>query len=563
MHTSLFLRAVQLAGAFALGGCGRDDSGIDLHTRAVANRLAYVPPQCFTRTLDPGAAKAQNPCYVCHADAAVPNYQGQPELQLAYAFPQLQGGRDVANPWTNLFADHAAAIGKISDRDIARYVADDNYHDQGGTPVLAKRLAQIPQRWDVNGDGRWSGYLPDAGFRYDAQGYDLVADGQASGWRRFSYYPLPGAFMPTNGSFDDVLIRLAPAFREDEQGAPSTAIYSINLAIVEALIRRADIDIDAADEKLLGVDLDGDGRLGSAVRVHYDWQPTAGRDMSYVGRARLEQAAGSLHLAAGLYPEGTEFLHSVRYLAVDGDGKVRAAPRMKELRYARKLRWLSYSDLHHDAGREAREAELNPNRLEHFNGDPEQGLQNLIGWSYQGFIEDRRGRLRPQTYEETVQCMGCHGGLSATEDGSFALPRKGSSGAAHGWGSTAATEAYALPDPLRTDGKPEFASYLENNHAGDEYRANGEILKRYFQVDGTANAAAFKALRGDLSALLLPSQQRALLLDKAYRVLVQEQSFTKGRDALPAPAVNVHREIAPDAPTGITAALAAPRLGVR
>ena len=557
MHLPLFPVFVAV---LALTGCGHDDGGVDLRSRSVDNRLAYIPPQCFTRTLDAGASKAQNPCYVCHADAAVPNYQSQPELQLAYAFPQLQGGRDVANPWSNLFVDRKTAIEAINDHDIARYAGTDNYHAADGRPLLAARLSRPPPRWDVDGDGRWSGYTPDAGFRYDAQGYDLAADGRASGWRRFAYYPLPGAFMPTNGSFDDVLIRLPAAFRQDEQGNDSTMIYSLNLAIVEALIRRADVAIDRADETTLGVDLDGDGRLGTAARVHYNWQPLAGHGMSYVGRARQEQLAGRVHLAAGLYPEGTEFLHSVRYLAVDASGKVRAAPRMKELRYARKLGWLSYSDLRHDAGLEAREAELNPNRLEHFLGNPERGLQNLIGWSYQGFIEDRQGRLRPQTYEETVQCMGCHSGLSATEDGSFALPRKLAEGPAHGWGSDAATEAYALPDPLRADGQPEFATYLRNNHAGDEYRANGEVAARFFQADATPQAAAFDALSRDLSTLLLPSAGRALALDKAYLLLVREQSYVRGRDAMLEPAANVYKEIAPDAPTGIGEAQPAPRL---
>ena len=109
-----------LAAALLLAACGRDDGGVDLRARSVANRLAYIPPQCFTRTLDSGAARAQNPCYVCHADAAVPNYQSQPELQLSYAFPQTQGGRDVANPWTNLFADRGAAVAAIGDAEIAR-----------------------------------------------------------------------------------------------------------------------------------------------------------------------------------------------------------------------------------------------------------------------------------------------------------------------------------------------------------------------------------------------------------------------------------------------------------
>jgi len=70
-------------------------------------------------------------------------------------------------------------------------------------------------------------------------------------------------------------------------------------------------------------------------------------------------------------------------------------------------------------------------------------------------------------------------------------------------------------------------------------------------------------LSRDLSTLLLPSPARALALDKAYLLLVREQSYIRGRDAMLEPATNVYREIAPDAPTGIAEPLPAPRLGVR
>jgi hypothetical protein len=43
---------------------------------------------------------------------------------------------------------------------------------------------------------------------------------------------------------DDVLIRLDPALRQDASGRADPAIYEINLAIVEALIKRADVPID-------------------------------------------------------------------------------------------------------------------------------------------------------------------------------------------------------------------------------------------------------------------------------------------------------------------------------
>jgi hypothetical protein len=537
-----------------------DDAGVDLRLRSSSNRLAYIPAQCFTRVRDAPQGGTQNPCYVCHAEARAPNFNSQPELQLSYAFPQIRAMRGAVNDWRNLFVDRRKAIAAIGDDAVLRHVRADNYHDRHGGPATAARLAALPERWDVDGNGRWDGYVPDAGFHFDAHGYDVGPDGRRSGWRAYAYYPFPGAFMPTNGAFDDVLIRLPAAFREREDGTADEQVYAANLAIVEALIRRDDVAIDPIDEKPLGVDLDRNGSLGGAQRIAYAWAPTQGLDMSYVGRARIEQRAGRVHLAAGLFPEGTEFLHSVRYLDIAADGSVQPAARMKELRYARKRYWMSWSDLRQRAQHEAKEGALNPDRAELFEGDAERGIDNGQGWRYQGFIEDAKGRLRPQTYAETVFCIGCHRGLSATEDGTFSFVRKVASGDNHGWHHAGARAYRGLPDPLRADGKPEYASYLRANRAGDEFRANGEAQARFFDPTGEPRDAAFAALEKDIATLLLPSRERALRLDKAYWTLVREQSFERGRDALPAPAVNVQREVDPDSATGIAEALPAPRL---
>jgi hypothetical protein len=543
-----------------LCGChARDDSGVDLKLRPVKNKLANIPPQCFTRTRDDDGTM-QNPCYVCHADAAEPNFQSQPENQLAYAFPSLQRSGKVTNEWRNLFIDRAAAIAAIADDDALRHVRQDNYRDARGRIDLAARLARVPRNWDIDGDGRWGGYVPDAAFDFDAAGFDRTADGRATGWRAFAYFPFPGAFMPTNGAFDDVLIRLPAPFRERADGTPDQRIYGINLAIVESLVRRADIAIDATDEMALGVDLDRDGRLATATRVVHDWAPLQKRFMSYVGRARAEQEAGRVHAADGLFPEGTEFLHSVRYLDVAADGSVVPAPRMKELRYSRKQRWVTYSSLRQQAMHESKEATLSPDEPEQYLGNPERGMQSRLGWVYQGFIEDRKGRLRPQTQEESRFCIGCHGGLSATDDGIFSFSRKLDRGAACGWYHWGERPFHGLPDPLRADGKPEFATYLLNNMAGDEYRANDELRARFFDAQDRPRPAAFATLGSDLSILMLPSRERALALDKAYLAIVREQSFVQGRDAVLHPTENVWREIGQDAPTGIATPLPAPRL---
>ncbi|WP_174839804.1 hypothetical protein [Solimonas terrae] len=554
---AVFLALVSVA---SLAACKPrpDDGGVDLR-RPVKNDIANIPPQCFTRTRDADGS-VHNPCYVCHAEADEPNYRSQPENQLSYAFPMLRAAAKVRNDWKNLFVDRRPAIDATADHDVLAYVRTDNYRRDDGGVDVAGRLAELPRAWDVNGNGRWDGYTPDATFRFDGRGYDRRADGSTTAWRAFAYLPFPGAFMPTNGSFDDVLIRLPPAFRERSDGHEDIAVYEINLAIVEALVRRRNVAIEPVDERTLGADLDADGKLDTASRVVYDWAPLEKREMHYVGRARAEQDAGRVHVAAGLFPEGTEFLHSVRYLDIAADGSITPAARMKELRYARKLRWQSYSDLRQTALIEGKEAALSPDRPEQYFGDAERGITSKLGWVYQGFIEDRHGRLRPQTREESQFCVGCHGGLSATDDGIFSFSRKLGAGATYGWYHWGDHAFHGLPDPLRIDGKPEFASYLLDNHAGDEYRANDEVRARFFATDGQPRAAAFAQLKTDLSILMLPSAARALALDKAYLAIVREQSFVRGRDAVLSPAENVWPAIEQDTATGIVIPLPAPRL---
>jgi hypothetical protein len=562
--------AVTTTIACMLSGCG--DGGkaavitgtgeVDLISAVARNRLAYIPPQCFTRTQDTDSAPVQNPCYVCHADTSEPNYNSQPELQLAYAFPQAESGHDVVNHWSNLFKDRSAEMAALPDAEIRQYVNQDNYLDASGQIILAHKLASLPAAWDANRDSAWNGYVPDVYMNFDNQGFDRAPDGHATGWRTFAYYPFPGAFMPTNGAFDDVLIRLPLAFRQTSAGVENLNIYAINLALVESLMKRTDIPIPAADETTLGVDLDNDGKLATATKIAYHWNPTSGDFMYFVGRAKDELAAGHLHLAAGLFPEGTEFLHSVRYLAVDPNGNVVPAPRMKELRYSRKKYWMSYADLQLLAKREAKDKVLNPDQPELYGGDSEHGLNNSVGWTYQGFIEDKNGNLRPQSYEETLFCMGCHTGLSATEDGIFAFPRKLIYGTANGWYHWGSSVPGTLPDATRRDGKLEYTTYLLNNGAGDEFRANTEVKAKFFNADGSPNTAMFDALAKDANVLLLPTAQRAIALDKAYRLLVKEQSFALGRDAMLAPAANVWKEVVQDRATGVGTAQISPRLAL-
>lgn len=500
--------------AAALAGC---ESHYDPVAAAVAekarahigNVLAHIPPQCYTQTDD-----VANPCWVCHTGRNNRNDADDWELQAQYQFNPI--GR--RNHWTNLFVDRGAAIAAQSDADTLAYVRHDNY-----APLRAA-LQRVPAarrpRWMPDLDR-------DRGFAADG----FARDG--SGWRAFRYKPFPGTFWPTNGSADDVLIRLPPAFRQTADGRESPAVYRINLALVEAAVAVPDTQADDAldlptetlDERIAGIDLDGDGRLATATRIR-------ALPAHYAG------AAADVAVKRYAYPIGTEFMHGVYYL--DPDAPEMRATRLKELRYARKIFQLDDAHLAQKYEEDAREQLTGG--WPYFGGDAFSGLFDEYGWQLQSYIERADGRLRLQTREEQMFCMGCHSGIGVTVDGSFSLPRK-LPGAA-GWGEQRL--AGMVDAPQAGSDEPEYQRYLRRTGGGDEYRANAEMLARFFP-DGAFDASAARAAApgggGDLRDIILPSRERALLLDKAYRALVREQAFASGRDAMIAPAQHVHRKV--------------------
>jgi len=515
----------------------------------LSNPTAATPPQCYTKT-ENTTGTASNPCYVCHTDSRAPNFTNDVDLQLVYDF----AAPARHNRWHNLFKDRSDYLASVSDAQILEYVRGGNYRATDGSIPLAKKLTEnLPPHWDGNRNGRWDGYVPDAGFDFDSEGFDRTSDGELSGWRALAYTPFPGTFFPSNGSADDVLIRLPEIYRHNAQGDYDRTVYRVNLAIVEALIKRRDIAIDTVDEAALAVDLDKDGELATANQVTYDWAPLQQRFMSYVGQARLAQEKGEAPLSAGSYPLGTEFLHSVRYLDVKRDGRVAMAPRMKELRYARKVRWVTYFQHRELAAGELKEAHDFPDRIEPVVGDIERGVSNRRGWRYSGFIEDRHGAMRPQSYEELATCSGCHGAIGANVDGSFAMSRKldAADGFQRGWYHWSQKPLAGLPEPRREDGQGEYAYYLQQVGNADEYRANAEVRARFFAEDGSLKITMLERLAQDINVLIMPSRRRALDLNKAYRAVVEEQSYREGRDAVVSPRQNLLRQGAEGQETGV------------
>tara|TARA_R110001606_G_scaffold1937_15_gene7851 strand:+ start:19274 stop:20899 length:1626 start_codon:yes stop_codon:yes gene_type:complete len=475
---------------------------------AIYNQEAPIPPQCYTRT-----EASNNPCYTCHqtyTDRARPNTMWDGYLQGSYDFSEL----GETNHWLNLFVDRRAQVAEMSDQDIVNYINQDNY-----TPYM-RTLAR---------DQDWQGPVPyienlqNGAAAFDKQGF--AKDG--SHWVAFNYKPLPSTFWPTNGSTDDVMVRLPEAFRTRtcQGGGYSRDVYQANLSLLEIAIKELPgVSTPPLDEQAVCADLDGDGTLGVA---HY-----VKRRSHYVG------AAVEVPVIDMLYPKGIEFLHTVRYVGVDAHGNIGVPERMKEVRYMNKIRFYDSASLKSLYGNERQEkAEGNlPTYADH----GQRGMDNGFGWMVLGFIENQDGKLRPQTNQEQRFCMGCHTTVGTTIDQTFAFPRKVTG--AEGWGYI---DLKGMPDAaaLNQD-QGEIAQYLSLVGGGNEFRENEEMQQRWFNDDGSLKQEKINA--ADVYQLITPSRERALTLNKAYKLIVEEQSFLYGRDATVKPARNVLRHIDPE-----------------
>ncbi len=462
------------------------------------NREAVIPPQCYTKT-----EGKYNPCYICHqySKEGRENRLNDGHLQLAYSFSD----EGQTNRWQNLFEDRSQRAEQISDEAIQAWTKQDNFS------ALAKRLDEKNFR----------GYVPRLeNLALGAAAFDetgMALDG--SHWVAFNYKPVPSTFWPTNGATDDVMIRLPEAFRTNERGEYSLEIYRANLALVEAAIKGVDeIGTLPIDEQALGRDINGDGRL-SVVK-------TIKRTEFYLG------AAAKKRLVPSIYPKGTEFLHTVRYIGVDDNGEIYNAERMKEVRYMRKRDILSTKDLGHYYDEEYQE-KLEGN-LPEYPDRGQSGVYNKMGWLLQGFIEDKQGQLRYNTYEETMFCMGCHNAVGSTIDKTFSFARK--IDGEKGWGYIDLKGMPDVPNMGETDG--EIMTYLSRVGGGTEFRNNDEMAERWYHTDGSVKREQVAA--ADVYELITPSPERALALNKAYKVIVEDQDFIFGRDPVLSPPTNVY-----------------------
>lgn len=472
---------------------------------AVSNPEAVIPPQCYTKH-----NTEFNPCMTCHQTypyGSRPNTMNDGGLQREYAFSDI----GLSNHWRNLFEDRSSAMSQISNQQVIDYIYTDNY-----SPLIEQ----------LNDLTNWQGPIPDikdlelGAVAFDEQGF--AKDG--SHWVAFNYKPMPSTFWPTNGSTDDVMIRLPESFRT---AACTGNIYSkdtylANLAILEASIKNlTTISVPTIDENEFCTDLNGDNQLSAITEII--------RPDNYVGEA------SAIEVTPFLYPQGVEFLHSVRYVGITEGNQINIPPRMKELRYMQKYAFYTAQALNSKYINEQQE-KVNENLPKYIHrGD--KGTDNGFGWYVLGFIEDENGSLRMQNEEEQLFCMGCHTTLGTTIDQTFAFPRKVTG--ADGWKYIDLRNMKDSPTVDRNKG--EILHYLETVGGGNEFRENDEIIEKFFHSDGSVNEMLVKA--SDVYSLITPSIQRAYSLNKAYMTIVKDQDFIDGRDANIQPAVNVHQEV--------------------
>jgi hypothetical protein len=138
---------------------------------------------------------------------------------------------------------------------------------------------------------------------------------------------------------------------------------------------------------------------------------------------------------------------------------------------------------------------------------------------YQVHVDAGRDQITSKLSSGDVEYFAGYKGKSLDEGGSDAVPYEGESA------------------DLQTivDG---YTTYLEQNHALNDYRSLNYDIR--LPLD-----------KQDIGSLLWPDAENAQLMNKAYLIIVREQSYTKGRDATVSPLMYMRQEFEKGEKTGI------------
>jgi hypothetical protein len=379
------------------------------------NEEPAIPAQCWIET----GYGTQNACQYCHTDylAAIGHGNAFPtsDDQILYSFPTPSLNRIL---WRNvIFPEEidgrltAEGI-PIPALDDVAYVRGDNWsvlYDEvrtpGGDRWLIDDRADDPYALFPALDPRhlfpYNDEDPTGGGTHgfvDPEGFVRNENSEYTGWRTVNFLPY-GIFTPLTGSVSGIYIRLPSPFRT-AGGTFDAGVYKRNLHLLEKNIKDREYD-----------------------------------EGYYYGDA------SDIPVKKGFYPVSTEFAHPLHYVDLYADGEYgervdgvdgnlvktyefpgTRSKRVKEIRYMYKWKDVGLEDIGEDG--EGGEDHHNDN-FERYIGREGQGwVENGAGWILAGFIEDRTGDLRPQTTEEMVQCIGCHGNVGNTVDAVWSFQRK-------------------------------------------------------------------------------------------------------------------------------------------
>ncbi len=377
------------------------------------NEDPAIPPQCWIET----GYGTQNACKYCHTDylAAIEHGNNFPigEDQILYSFPTANLNRIL---WRNILFPQeiekrlrSEGISLPNFNEV-NYIRKDNWRK-----AFYKARSNGNSNW-LNKDTENKNWIlfpslnPDDLFPYNAEnptdngthgyidndGFVKNKDDQFTGWRAINFFPY-AIFTPLTGSVSGVYIRLPEEFMMND-GELDILTYKRNLNLLENNIKNQDPE----------------------QKYYYG-------DASHI------------EVKKGFYPLNTEFAHPLHYVDLKADGSAgmeseavvgnsgkdysfpgTRSKRVKEIRYMYKWKDVDLADLGDDEEEEEEEEVY-----ETFIGKENQGwVDNGRGWIVAGYIEDRKGNLRPQTTEELAQCVGCHGNVGNTVDAIWSFQRK-------------------------------------------------------------------------------------------------------------------------------------------
>ncbi len=374
------------------------------------NEEPNIPPQCWIET----NYGTQNACKYCHTDYLTSIRHGNAfdigEDQILFSFPTANLNHIL---WRNIIYPHEieerlAAEGiAIPDPEDVDYVRQDNWR-----AAFERARGNGNTDW-VNYDDVFSDWAffpalnPDHLFPYnpvdptggghhgyvDKEGFVRDESDQYTGWRAINFFPY-AIFTPLTGSVSGIYIRLPEIFMTRE-GETDIEVYKENLDMLERNIKNRDPE-----------------------------------HANYLGDAF------GIPVNKGFYPVGTEFAHPLHYVDLAADGQMGSdlagvsgigqldytfpgtrSKRVKEIRYMYKWKEVGLADIAIDEEEEEGYGA--------YVGKEGQGwVENDAGWILSAYIEDRHGNLRPQTTEELVQCIGCHGNVGNTVDAVWSFQRK-------------------------------------------------------------------------------------------------------------------------------------------